>query len=923
MDSQYNLFAKNLLGFLTDYATMILLPMIPTVSTLSEKFSQELPVLIVDKKGEIGCLLAEKLQEKYLTLFVSSKEPRSLKNIIHVPFLKKVPVIPDNNFSFIFLFYHGEKELVDAIPSFIKKARDSDAKLIILTDIFHYRKDLSRALFHHYDKAQIFVYGDVFGQSLSPTSPVKSLLFSAKTYGRVDLPNSGLDMIYPVFDEDVVDAIIKVVFSSDASLSSIFLLYPSHSVTQITVARLLQKLYPLLLVDFIKQKQSVPKVTLPEDGIPVFSSYPLESRLKQIDLTHTPLSSYTREERHTNVLKPFQNKQRKPLFLFLSFFFFILSIPILSSVGGALLAGFFLLQAQKTIEKGEFEPAESYATAAVSLFSFADHSSSILRSVLKIFGASDEIMGFQTMIHTGGDIAESVSLGIKSLELISNVLDGKSKSPKQDFYTGINQLQEAIATIYRLKAEGRLPSPYKEKLVSIEKIITLFMDTSETYPALLGFNKKQTYLVLFQNNFELRPGGGFIGSYGILEIEKGRIQSFEVFDVYDVDGRFKQHIDPPFVLQRYMGVPHWYLRDSNYSPDFSTSAANVANFFKLETEKEVDGVIALDVTFLSMLLEEIGPVKIPDYNETVTKDNVFLVTQRHVEKDFFPGSTQKKDFLNALRHELEVRLFQDKGKWDQIVKIVIKGIEQKHLLFAFADSSLQKLYSLNQLSSSLREYRENKENLINDFLAINEANIGLNKSNFYLRRKIDHEVAIDGEGHLTHTLSVTYTNTSTTSSPFGGEYKAYVRFLVPKGALLQEVLIDDKLQKIPPAVTDPKIYTSSKFIPPSGLEVEQTTEIDRAVFGMLLNVPVKGNKKLTIKYRLAEVFDVSKQTFSYDLWMFKQPGVLNDPYSLVIMYPLSVRVLSTTQPVSDLGGKIRYSSKLTTDQLLRLNFARR
>lgn len=905
------------MGILTDYATMILLPMSSSISIKSEK---ERPILIVDKKGEIGCLLAEKLQEKYLTLLVSAKESKPLKNIIHVPFLKKIPVIPDNSFPFIFLFYQGEKELLDAIPSFIKKAKDSQAKLIVLTDIFHYKKDLPRILFHHYERIQILVYGDVFGQSLSPTSPVKSLLLNAKTYGRIDLPNSGLDMLYPILDADVVDAAMEIVFS-DSPLSSVFLIYPTHGITQLTVARILQKIYPLLSVDFVKQRQSLPPITLP-DGIAVFSSYPLEKRLKQIDLTHTPLSSL-KEKNRTKTLQPFQNRQKRSVFLFLSLFSFLLSLPILSSVGCALLGGFFLLQAQKTIEKGEFTTAERYANVAASFFSVADHSSNILHSVLKVFGVSEEIIGFQTMIHTGGDLAESVILGVGGVERITSVIDAKSKNPKDDFLVGISQLKEAISKIYRLQAEGRLGSSYKQKLASMEKAITLFMNTSESYPTLLGFDKKQTYLVLFQNNFELRPAGGFIGSYGILEIEKGQIQSFEVFDVYDADGKFRQHIDPPFALQRYMGVNHWYLRDSNYSPDFPTSAANVANFFKLETGREVDGIIAIDVTLLSMLLEEIGPLELPDYNETVTKDNIFLVTQHHVEKDFFPGSTQKKDFLNTLRHAIETRLFQNKGEWGKLIRVVIKGIEQKHLLFAFADPTIQKLYSLNQLSATLKEYREKKENLINDFLSINEANIGLNKSNFYLRRKIDHQVAIDGEGHIINTVSIFYTNTSTQKSPFGGEYKAYVRFLVPKGALLEEVLINDKLQQIPPAVTDPKVYTSSRFIPPSGLEVEQSTENGRTVFGMMINVPVAASKKLTVRYKLAEVLPVLEQTFSYNLWVSKQPGIIDDPYSLSIAYPLSARILSTTHPVNDLGGKLRYSSKLTTDQLLHINFARR
>jgi len=64
---------------------------------------------------------------------------------------------------------------------------------------------------------------------------------------------------------------------------------------------------------------------------------------------------------------------------------------------------------------------------------------------------------------------------------------------------------------------------------------------------------------------ELRPGGGFIGSYGILTMDKGKVSDFKIHDVYDADGKLKASIEPQFPVRRYLKLPHLFLRDSNFS----------------------------------------------------------------------------------------------------------------------------------------------------------------------------------------------------------------------------------------------------------------------------------------------------------------------------------------------------------------------
>src|SRR6185437_16558381 len=77
------------------------------------------------------------------------------------------------------------------------------------------------------------------------------------------------------------------------------------------------------------------------------------------------------------------------------------------------------------------------------------------------------------------------------------------------------------------------------------------------FPKLLGYNGTQTYLILFQNNAELRPGGGFIGSYGLVSFDHGKMGQFTIHNVYDADGLLTKHIEPSYIGRRYLQV-HLY-----------------------------------------------------------------------------------------------------------------------------------------------------------------------------------------------------------------------------------------------------------------------------------------------------------------------------------------------------------------------------
>ena len=163
---------------------------------------------------------------------------------------------------------------------------------------------------------------------------------------------------------------------------------------------------------------------------------------------------------------------------------------------------------------------------------------------------------------------------------------------------------------------------------------------------------KKTYTVLLQNNKELRATGGFMGSYAQLHFKEGILVDYKIEDIYVPDGAITWYIEPPEPIQEAFQHGTWRLADSNWDPDFPTSAKSISWFFDKAGVDTGNGIIAVNFEVLEDIFQVIGEVYLPDYESSISADSLYIVTQNEVEKDFFPGSTKTKDFLQHLTHIL-------------------------------------------------------------------------------------------------------------------------------------------------------------------------------------------------------------------------------------------------------------------------------
>lgn len=408
--------------------------------------------------------------------------------------------------------------------------------------------------------------------------------------------------------------------------------------------------------------------------------------------------------------------------------------------------------------------------------------------------------------------------------------------------------------------------PKESFIALLNNTETKLKDTYDIAPLLKTIavtDETKVYLLLLQNNMELRPTGGFIGSYGLLTIQKGKVVDFRIEDVYTADGQLKGHVDPPSPIAKYLNQPHFFLRDSNFDPDFAASSVRAAWFLQKEMGNTVDGVIGVNLFFVQKLLRVFGPLRISEFgNDEITADNFFLKAQYYSQSDFFPGSSQKKDFLTAVTTSLFAKGSFDKNSfWIQLLPVVRQSLDEKNITFFFSDETMQKLIEEKGWGGRIVQVKcvtnqtmagsIDNSSCYPDYAAVIEANLGVNKANFFVSKSVAVEKNIDTEGKIGTTITLSYENTNTPEIYGAIYYTNYLRVITPLGSSLAQVTLNN----IPLSVAE--------------IDTEQYGG-DKTSFGFLIKIAPKNKAIVKITYTLARL--LTAENGSYQFLYQKQPG---------------------------------------------------
>jgi hypothetical protein len=394
--------------------------------------------------------------------------------------------------------------------------------------------------------------------------------------------------------------------------------------------------------------------------------------------------------------------------------------------------------------------------------------------------------------------------------------------------------------------------------------VKIFFRNSELIRLLPQFLDK-TYLVILQNNMEVRPSGGFMGSYARVTFEKGVLIDWRVKDIYEPDGQLEGHVEPPVPLQQAFKTGDWKLRNANWDIDFQVAAQDIKWFFDKGKEEHFDGIVVINLELIKDLLNIIGPIKPIDYPEEVDSDNFYFTAQSYAEDAFFPGSLRKQSYLHAVSTTLIDKIIHSGPLTKlKVINLVFDQLNRHQVLVWIDDQKLSEFINNRKWGGSLGSYSY-------DFFYPVESNLGANKANFSIERSIEQKINILLDRAQNNTFIRWINSTENNEFKWGGKYVNYQRIVIPKNASVEEVYLNSNVLNLQ---NDEVVNLT---LTPENNNTYQTTEYDNyKEIGFWVIVPEGQELQAEIIYILPMVND------QYSLRIKRQPGLYKIPYKLYV-----------------------------------------
>lgn len=313
-------------------------------------------------------------------------------------------------------------------------------------------------------------------------------------------------------------------------------------------------------------------------------------------------------------------------------------------------------------------------------------------------------------------------------------------------------------------------------------------------PMLLGARQPYRYMLAFQNPSQIRATGGFIGSVSLVTLRHGAVQQ----RFYDTWLRDNLSVPPPQPIGQFDGEPGWLFRDSNWSPDFPTSAALERFFLRLDLHADAPGLVNITPQAVADALRALGPFYSPEYQRTISAGNVTELadyythwTQNHGPLHLATAGDSRKQFIPIVAtHVLGQLNSLTPADLVRLAESMSDAVAQRDVLINFTDPTLQAL-----VRSAGADGRVNPTT--GDYLNVVDSNISYNKINRYVHKDLTYHVYVGSDRWLHSDLTLRFTNVPAPSYVYadsygpgagrqGGpaDYGGFIRVLVPAGARL-------------------------------------------------------------------------------------------------------------------------------------------
>lgn len=629
-----------------------------------------------------------------------------------------------------------------------------------------------------------------------------------------------------------------------------------------------------------------------------------------------------------------KRRWKKSLFVVIAVGIIVL-VAIAAFAGSRLIGAMSRLQdsadtAQTALKDGDFIAADDALADAVDAIADAQHGLSLLVFLRPVPWVGTQLVGLGYTLDAGNAtitaLREAVTimrnvvevtaraqalLGITDSNVPYHELSTSARtamlSALHDAYPEFLQMQVklrlAVDDIARLKNLHVSPilenavAPFADLLTPLQQAVDLLTPFSAVIPDLAGLGADRQFLMIFANDTELRPGGGFIGVYGLAVTRDGEIVQMATNDVYSLDHSVSAdyHVAAPTPIAAHLGVDGWYFRDSNWSPDFATSTEDGLQLLRQEYASsgqpvpDVHGALMFTPKFISRLLTLIGPVTID--GQTFTPENIADKLEYEVEQGYVGAGIpahQRKDIVARLTDTVVDRLIAlPSSSWPSLFTTLTEGFAAKEVALWSPTEETQAVYVDAGWSGDVSIANAD------DVLMVVDANLGALKTDTVMEREIAYSIEPTSTGYNA-TVALTYTNNGSYTWKTT-RYQTYTRVYAPLG---------------------------STFVngPQDTLAVD---DLGMTSFGTYLTIAPGETRTFTLTYALPRSVTSAVADGSYELRVLKQLGASDNGLTLHLEFPSKVDFATPAEDAAHYNDNAYdISTTLDTDKVFDVNLAK-
>jgi hypothetical protein len=388
-------------------------------------------------------------------------------------------------------------------------------------------------------------------------------------------------------------------------------------------------------------------------------------------------------------------------------------------------------------------------------------------------------------------------------------------------------------------------------------------DFSDLFSSLSSFcSEKQSVVIFLQNNNELRPSGGFLGSYAKVESDHCSLSKIDFQSIYNLDGQLKDKILSPSPL--FHLSDKLYLRDSGWFTDGPSNGNIISTFYEKEGGQTPDLMIFVTPSVVTNILKKIGGVEID--GQVLTSENFVEQIQAMTSSD----SDFERNNPKAVLTQIFPKLLKKISDADSQTKIqtltgIVNDLYSKQIWFYSRRKDLQDSFKALGVDASVKQTE-------GDYLQITSANMSGTKTDLDIQSSVALTTVYNlTEKNIENTLSFTKFNPLPKQSQF--KNISFVRFSVPKGSVL--VSSEGFLKTTEPGIDSNGYQQLESIIKwqanykklENGVWVGE--ESGKSVIAGFIETPGESTSKVTISYKLPKQQFDSK---TYKMFIQKQPG---------------------------------------------------